>query len=445
MTTRTAGSTRRPWIAVVAAATLVLASILFPLLTGEDVRVHAPPLHADWGPAVGPGILVPLIIGAASLAVWQPVVERLSWGWFLAATYAVGWAWPFSLAISEGTDGFARLYERPGEYLHDAVRVEDVGQMMTEFIDRIPYAAYPDNWHVHVAGHPPGALLFFVQLDHIGINDPFWVGVVVMSLGVTAVLAALVAVRVLAGEDWARRAAPWLAMAPIAVWMSHGDALFMAVGAWGIVLLAVAGTRSSARTRGMWGVGAGLVLGLSVYMSYGLVLLGILALSVVWLTRRWSVLPWAVGGALVVAALFTIAGFAWWEAYPVLVDRYEAGISGERSYHYWVWANVAAWTFSVGLVTWAALPSAYAAVRRREPVAVLVAAGLTMMVLATISGMSKAEVERIWMPFTLWVLLAGALLPARWRLPALATQLLLGLAITVLYVIPVAALAKSPG
>ncbi|MGI9085903.1 MAG: hypothetical protein ACR2FE_11545 [Aeromicrobium sp.] len=438
-----ASATRHLQASVAVALLLVAAAMLFPVLTGEDVRVHAPPLHADWDPSIGTGILVPLIVGVVLLAGWRLVVERLSWRWFLVASYVAAWAWPFSLAISHGRDGFVRLYERPGEYLYDAVRVRDVGQMMNEFVDRIPYA-HPDNWHVHVAGHPPGALLTFIGFDRLGLDDPFWVGVTVMSIGATAVLGALVTVRVLAGETWARWAAPWLALAPIAIWMSHGDGLFMATGAWGIALLAVACTRTSTGSRATFGTGAGVVLGLCVYLSYGLVLLGILAVAVLWLTRRWSVLPWALGGALVVAAAFTIAGFAWWEAYPVLVERYDAGIARDRSYHYWVWANLAAWTFSVGLVTWAGLPAALAAVRRREPVAVLVVAGLATILLATISGMGKAEVERIWMPFTLWILLAGALVPARWRVPALASQLLVGIAIEVLYVIPVLALARSP-
>jgi hypothetical protein len=36
--------------------------------------------------------------------------------------------------------------------------------------------------------------------------------------------------------------------------------------------------------------------------------------------------------------------------------------------------------------------------------------------------MSKAEVERIWLPFTVWVVAVPALLPVRWRAPLLSTQ-----------------------
>ena len=41
---------------------------------------------------------------------------------------------------------------------------------------------------------------------------------------------------------------------------------------------------------------------------------------------------------------------------------------------------------------------------------------------ADLSGMSKSEVERIWLPFVPWLLVACALLPQRWLRPALALQ-----------------------
>jgi methylthioxylose transferase len=40
------------------------------------------------------------------------------------------------------------------------------------------------------------------------------------------------------------------------------------------------------------------------------------------------------------------------------------------------------------------------------------AAALAVLV-ADLSGLSKAEVERIWLPFTVWLVAATALLPAR--------------------------------
>ncbi len=224
--------------------------------------------------------------------------------------------------------------------------------MLHEFIDRIPLDSV-DNWHVHVAGHPPGALLYFVGLDRLGITDPFWIGVVCVTIASTAIVAVMVTLRTLGTETLARSAMPWIVLAPSAVWMGvNGDAVFTAVAAWGFALLAIAAKKSSIPAA----IASGLLLGYCVYLSYGLVLLGILAVAVLLIAQTWRPLPWALGGAAVVAAAFTIGGFAWWEAYPVLRERYYDGIASDRHYSYWVWANLAAWTYTAGLAVWAAFP-----------------------------------------------------------------------------------------
>jgi hypothetical protein len=140
-------------------------------------------------------------------------------------------------------------------------------------------------------------------------------------------------------------------------------------------------------------------------------------------------MPWTALGVAAVAAGFWAVGFAWWEAYPVLRERYYAGIASERPYAYWVWADLAAWTFTAGLVTWAALPRMWSFARRREPLAVLALTALACIVIASLSGMSKAEVERIWLPFTLWIVTVPALLPPSWRRPLLLSQVATGVAL----------------
>lgn len=147
---------------------------------------------------------------------------------------------------------------------------------------------------------------------------------------------------------------------------------------------------------------------------------------------------WALGGALSVATAFTAAGFLWWEAFPVLVTRYYDGIQSQRQYGYWVWANLGAWTFTSGLATWAAIPRSFRTVfDRADPgrhaVAVLGWAGLAAILVATLSGMSKAEIERIWLPFTLWALVLPSLLPARWHRLLLLAQVLSAIAIEFLW------------
>lgn len=416
----------RPRPAVLSASVgllVVVAAMVVPLLHSGDVRVHWPPLHAWWGPRFNPLQIVAVVVGLGLWATLPRLTATLPWRPTVLLTTAAAWLWTCALGLSDGTYGFARVYERKGEYLYDATQVQSVKVALAEFVERIPMG-HPDNWHTHVAGHPPAALLSFVGLDRIGISDPFWVGLVVASVGVLGVTAVLLTLDLLGSRELARRAAPWLALAPLVVWAgSSGDSYFAAVAAWGLYLLARSAKAATLRSQAAWGVGAGLLLGWCVYLSYGLVLLGVLALAVLWLARSWRPLPWALGGALAVAAVFSAYGFHWWEAYPVLRERYYDGIASERAYWYWVWANVGAWTFTVGLATWAAFPAVARAARERVALAVLVVAGLATILLATLSGMSKAEVERIWLPFTLWVIAAPALLPDRWQRPLLASQL----------------------
>jgi hypothetical protein len=401
---------------------LVIASMVVPLRFYDDVRVHWPPLHADWYPRFEPMTVVAIAIGVALVVVLPRLARTLPWLALLLSATAALWTWIMALALTDGRDGLARVFERRQEYVYDAQSVGSIGTMLQTFVDRIPFDS-PDNWYVHVAGHPPGALLYFVGIDRLGITDPFWIGVVCVTIASTAVAAVLITLRTLGTEKLARSAMPWIVLAPSAVWMGvNGDAVFTAVAAWGLALLAIA----AAHRRVAPAVGAGVLLGLCVYLSYGLVLLGILAVAVLIVARTWRPLPWALGGAAAVAALFTIGGFAWWEAYPVLRERYYAGIASERAYSYWVWADVAAWTFTAGLAVWAAFPVAVRAVRRNV-LAQLAAAALLTIAIACLSGMSKAEVERIFLPFTIWIVALPALLPQRWARPLLLSQVVLAL------------------
>ena len=421
----TLSSTRAAVASAGVGLVLVAAAIVVPRWTDDDVRVHWPPLHADWDPRFGLLTLPAIAIGLGLWVALPRLATTASWRALLAYAFAGTWLWTMALAMTEGTDGLARVFERPGEYVYDAQRVDSIGSMLRTFIDHIPMDS-PDHWHTHVAGHPPGALLFFVLLDRLGISDPFWIGVVVVTIGSTAVVAVLVTLKTLGSVRLARRAMPWIVLAPTAAWMGvNGDALFTAVAAWGLALLAIA----AVHRRPEVAVAAGLLLGLCVYLSYGLVLLGILAVAVLVVGRTWRPLPWALAGAAVVAAAFTAAGFEWWRAYPVLHDRYYAGIASERPYSYWVWADVAAWTFTVGLVVWAAFPRAIRAFKEGDALARLAGAALLTILVATLSGMSKAEVERIWLPFTIWVVALPALLPERWHRRALLSQVVLALCV----------------
>jgi hypothetical protein len=61
-------------------------------------------------------------------------------------------------------------------------------------------------------------------------------------------------------------------------------------------------------------------------------------------------------------------------------------------------------------------------------------AALLAVLAADLSGLSKAEVERIWLPYAIWLLVATAWLPSRYRPGWLAAQALTALAVNHLLV-----------
>ena len=227
------------------AATLALMGLAMavPTATGWDVHVRwFPPLHAEWDPRVAAGTLPAIALAALAARHAVDLSSRLSWRPLLAAVFAAGLAWMLSLALVDGTDGVGHILETPYEYLRAARRVTDVHQLLQEYVSRIPFASAPrPNWPVHLAGHPPGAVLVFIGLDRLGLGGALSAGMVVTIAAATTAVAVLVCVRALGGETMARRAAPFLVFAPAAVWQAvSADALFAAVAAWALAALAVA-------------------------------------------------------------------------------------------------------------------------------------------------------------------------------------------------------------
>ncbi|MER5796568.1 hypothetical protein [Streptomyces sp. NPDC001980] len=410
-------------LAVLAAALLVLVAVLVGRHIQDTYRtlfVHWPPLFADWDPHVGPGTPAAMLVAVAVVAYGPNLAVRLPWRGLLGAAWGACLAWTWSLALVDGWQrGVAGRLTSPNEYLTVIGRFHDIPATLRDFTHHI-VSGTPEPWPAHIAGHPPAATLTFVLLDRIGLHGGGWAGAWCITVGSTACVAVLVAVRALADERLARRAAPFLVTAPAAVWVgASADGYFAAVAAWAVALLALAVTGRSVA----WAAGAGLLYGLTCYLSYGLTLFALIGAAVLVLGRRRVrarpvVLVLLVAGAAVVPVVFTLAGFDWWQGYRLLVTRYYQGVGGTRPYGYWVWANLACTVVITGLATAAGLRRAGAVVihRRTAPVAqkrlaFLVGAALLALLLADLSGMSKAETERIWLPFAMWLLPACAFLP----------------------------------
>jgi hypothetical protein len=435
-------STRAPWIGLGVAAAVLLLAFLLPWLAGWAVHARTPaaatdgelpPLHGFFAPEWwGVGTLPALLLALVGCGYGDRMAVRLSWRRLLLVAYGAGLAWLLALANIDGRPGIDGVLGSDDEYLQTARAVDDVPAMLDGFVDRIPIDA-EGNWPVHVAGHPPGALLLFVGLVRAGLGD-LAAGLVVSAIAATVPLAVLTTLRALHAEDAGRRAAPFLVLAPAAVFFAvSADALYAAIGGWGIAALALAvraGLRQRRAELRSWSAAAGLLLGYGMLCSYGFVLLGAVAIGVLLAGRSWRPLAVVVPAALAVVAVFAWLGFAWWEAYPVLRERYWDGIAGDRPASYWLWANLAALLLSAGPVLGPALAQTAARARSAPRAIVLPVAGAVAAVaVADLSLMSKAEVERIWLLFVPWLLVSTALLPERWRRPGLLLQVVTALVV----------------
>lgn len=424
----------RPVVAGLAVWTaLVVVAVAVPLITGWNVRtaldptLPVAPLHAQWLPRAGLTTILALLIAGAALRWGFEVADRLRWRTLLLTAFGVGLAWMLSLAFIEGSYGL-RALGFGSEYLPAAREIDDVTVMMGEYVDRID-PDHPDNWPIHLAGHPPGAVLFYVGLVRLGLGATTVAGVVTSVLAATVVVAVMVTLRRLGAEGAARRVAPFLTLSPPVLWYAaSGDAMFAAVAAWGLAALACAATARSTPRMIAWSVLAGLLLGYGVMVSYGLLLLGPLALAVLAVARSWRPMPITAVVALLVVLGFARWGFVWWEAFPELRERYLRGLSADRPASYWIWGNLAALGLAAGPALAMGTGVLVALRRRVDRVVGLLAGGAWVaIVMADVSLMSKAEVERIWLPWMPWLLLVTALLPDRWRRPALASQLVTAL------------------
>ena len=417
-------------MAVSAAVVLVVAAfvvphlnlgIVTPLINASPQRFRSfadtAPIFGWWNAHVGPGTIPAIAIGVAAV-LWGPTLaRRLPWRALPWVAWATSCAWAFSLAMIDGWQrGFAGRLEARHEYLRQVPSVTDVGEAVRTFSDRI-LDFQPDSWITHVSGHPPGALLTFVWLDRIGLSGGAWAGLLCLLAGSSIAAAIVVTVRALADEDAARTAAPFLAVAPSAIWIAvSADGYFAGVAAWGITLLALAVTRT-VRLPLLAATGAGLLLGWGIFLNYGLGLIALPAVAVLISAATWrvalSALAPAVLAALAVVGIFALAGFWWFDGYLLVQERYWQGIANDRPFQYWGWANLASTVCAIGLGSVAGLARAFdlAAIKRRSGLHLVVLGALLAILFADLSRLSKAETERIWLPFTVWLVAATALLP----------------------------------
>ena len=359
------------------------------------------------------------LIGAGLVASGIVVLARR--GWFasarlrvvLAATGASAGVFSTLLALTDGRDGLFYGVEDDTEYLANLPLAPPAGDFVRNFVVDI------NDYSVHVRGHPPGFVVLLKMFDAVGLSGSWPVMLISLVSTMLLPIGVLIAVWAIAGERWVRRSAPFLIVAPYAIWMmTSADAFYSALGAWGVAFVAL-GVRRDGRGAVWLGAIGGLLLSTLLFMTYGgaVYLLVPLAIAIAgWRMRRHSsfgagttsTVVGAVVMALTVTLMWFAAGFWWFDGAEATRDEYWEGTAQFRIWNYFIFANLVAALFAVGPATFVGLTRL-----RDRRLWVLVGGALAGLMIANLSQLSKAETERIWLLFYPWLVIAGAALASR--------------------------------
>ena len=409
-------------IAIVAARGWALSL----MASGSKLRLDAAPLFGTIAPAIGLAVIPATLLAIALIWLLPRLCASVSWPKLLSITPLLTATWAVGLAATRGWSSVTQPLLDRHDYLVAVPRVASDPGFLANFVDKL--WTYP----IHVQGHPPGMLLVLRALREVGLGGAGWATVVVLGIGASAVAAVLIVVRTVAGEDRARACAPFLVLTPAAIWIAtSADAFFMGVAAWAVALGVIAVT-TPRRSRGiLLSVGAGIAAATAAFLSYGLVALGSMAVTLPRTARTVGrlLLLGAAAGAIFFA--FYSAGFSWIEALGATIHRYEVGISALRPDGFFAFNNLVAFSLVLGPAV------IYALIRLRDRRVWLIAgAALGSVLLSNLSGLSQGEVERIWLPFAPWVVVAACAIPTAAQRSWLAGQALVAFAIQLTVRVP---------
>ena len=356
------------------------------------------------------------------MIVALPRLARARWRYALAGSWLAAIGWALTLAA---TDGVSRIWSTLTTKYDYLAGLPAMGghplAWLRGFTDALP--AYPE----HVKGHPPLPMLILWTLDHLGLPGPVPAAFLLVGTGCAAVPAVAATLATITGPSFARRALPFLVLSPTAMFVATSmDALFLGICATGIALFALATGLSDAapaRTgRPAVAFAGGVLLGAAPYLSYALLTVGALVLAVLAIRRpRRRVVLALIAGALVVPAVMTAAGFWWPGGVAATRSAWAASAGGNRPYAYFLFGDLAVLAAILGPAVLAGLGAGLAG-RTEWRRWALPAAALVAVLALDLSGITRGEVERIWLPYAAWMATVTGFLrpPARGWLTAQA-------------------------
>jgi hypothetical protein len=412
-----------PWLGVGGCVVVVVVGLSIKR-SGGQLGVPLPPFVMRWEPLADKplAVLAAVVLGAGVLVapvLMDGVRSRLL---FAAALFLLALALGLALnAARTGATGWWKVFatgrhgsvEGSFEYLIALpVLSRGIGYYLAHFSALLTYTT------THVKGNPPGPL---IALRLLGISSPQAFAALCVGVGALSAPLAYDLGRTLGDERRGRIAGLLTALSPamLLFGVTSADYAFATLGLVGACLLVRSGWRAL--------LAGSIAAAFASFFSW--LLLGIPAwAAVVTLRRRGmtraAALCFSVLGALALlnGFLFAVYGYDPFAALGATASFYSHGIATIRPYSFWLFGSPAAWAMMLGL------PLAWLLLRSLSLGDAAAIATCLLVLLASVTGLTKAETERVWLPFVplACVAAAGALSTTRLRvvLAALAAQAL---------------------
>jgi methylthioxylose transferase len=414
---RAAAGVSVPAAVIVAVVVTIAAGLLIHRQGWVVLGTPLPPFLMSWTPSVRPVPAAIAVVLALGVAVAAPsAIERVRSGPPFAtlsylATLAVGLAMG---AARLGTPGWTHVFDlAPGgsweakfEYLPALPALHrGVAYYVGHFAQLLP------GLPTHTKGNPPGPL---VAMHLLSITTPGQLAAACMIVGSLVAPLTYALGRSLGDERRGRIAAAFAACSPCVLIYGFTSVDFVFAAMAGAVACLLVARRRRVRAAGC------VTAGIAVFFSWVLLAIPLWAVAVAAVrdgrpaAARLAVA--SAGGILGVTGLL-----AWvWGYDPIAIFRavhhaYRMGAAAHRPYWFWVLGSPAAWLTLLGPpIAWLWLRS----LQRRDPAAVALA---VVVLVSAIAGFTKAETERIWLPYVPLACVAAAATPvARLRLMLVA-------------------------
>jgi methylthioxylose transferase len=376
--------------------------------TGGHLGTWTAPFVMRWYPRVDRDLLITATVFAGALKVAPALVRRAREGLaFALGSYALALALGLSLNLArDGDRGWWAMfalhlrgaYEGRFEYLPGLPLLDGgIGHFLRDFPALLHHAS------THVKGNPPGPLIL---MHLLGIHTAGQLAALCIGAGSLCAPLAYDLGRTLGGERRGRIAAVLASFTPsmLLFGVSSFDYVFAAFAIAAVALLVRRDPRALAAGAAIAALGS--------FCSWLLLAIPAYVALLVWQRdgRRRAVQVALAAAAAVVAlngGLWLAAGYDPLAALRATDSFYRHGAAAMRPYAFWVVGSPAAWALMLGL------PLAWCSLRAAERGDEGARALWLLIALAAVIGLTKAETERIWLPFApLACVAAAAAVPA---------------------------------